>query len=77
MAGRSVGTGGRQCCFAYVIAALGRVLHTFLDPRGTRFSPFIITNSSLTTQHKTTMLIQKQTDGREACVLHAHMHILG
>lgn len=32
--GRPKGAEGQRCCFAYVIAASGRVLHTLLDPQG-------------------------------------------
>lgn len=52
--------GPGQRCFAYVIAAIGRVLHMLLDPQGTYSACFIIENSSAT-QHKTTGHIPKQT----------------
>lgn len=51
---------GQQQCFAYVIAAMGRGLHMWLDPQGTNSACFIIDSSSAP-QHRTTGLIPKQT----------------
>lgn len=68
---------GQRRCFAYVIAAMGRVLHMLLDPQGTNSACFIIKKQPRNTTQDYWAHPKTNRPLWCVCVQHASMYILG